>query len=64
MLKYVVRLLVKINPLYFLIASVGEMGWGISVEENDELVEGLVIGIDAYLDRHIPEEEDAVKQRH
>ena len=55
MLRYVLRLLVKISPWHFLIASVGEIGWGISIEEDKEIVEGLVIGTDDYIDRHIPE---------
>lgn len=52
-MKRLVKLLVKIAPLYFLIASVSEMGWNIAVEDS-EMVEGLTIGTNDYIDRHIP----------
>jgi len=55
MLKYLVKLLVKIHPLCFLIASVHEMGWGVAVEKDRDICEGLVIGTDDYIDRHIEE---------
>ena len=56
-MKVIIKLLVKLAPWYFLIASIGEMGWGVSVEgKGDETVEGLVIGTDDYIDRHIPKE--------
>ena len=40
------------NPLLFLIIAVREMGWDIAVEKRDD-VEGLVIGTEDYIDRHI-----------
>jgi len=55
-MKYIIKLLVKIAPWQFLIASIREIGWGISVEDNDEMVTGLVIGTDDFIDSHIPEE--------
>jgi len=54
--KFIIGLLVKIAPMHFLIASIKEIGWGISVEDNRGIVEGLVIGTDDYIDRHVPEE--------
>ena len=54
----IVRLLVKISPYHFLIASVKELGWGVSVETDREMVEGLVIGTDEYIDRHIPKDDE------
>ena len=54
-MKFIVKLLVMIAPWCFLVASIKELGWGISIEDN-EIVEGLVIGTDEYIDRHIPEE--------
>ena len=57
-MRILVRLLVKIAPWHFLIASIREIGWGISVEkgEEDEIVQGLIMGTDDYIDRHTPEE--------
>lgn len=54
-MRFIVKFLVKIAPLHFLIASIGEMGWGVAIEDDREMVEGLVIGTDDYIDRHIPE---------
>ena len=56
-MKLIVKLLVKIAPWYFLIASIKEIGWGISMENNGEMVEGLTIGTDDYIDRHVPKED-------
>ncbi len=57
MLLWLVRFLVKIHPMHFMVASITEMGWGISVEdEEDDTVQGLVIGTEGFIDRHIPEE--------
>ncbi len=55
-MRFIIKILVKLAPFQFLIASVAEIGWGISVEDKDEMVQGLVIGTDDYIDRHIPEE--------
>ena len=52
-MKIIIRLLVKISPMYFLISAVREMGWGVSIEGDRELVEGLTIGTDDYIDRHV-----------
>ena len=49
-----VTLLVRVAPLHFLIASIGEIGWSVSVEKDGEMVEGLTIGTDEYIDRHTP----------
>lgn len=54
--KFIIKLLVKIAPWSFLIASIKEIGWSIAIETDKEIVEGLTIGTDDYIDRHIPEE--------
>jgi hypothetical protein len=46
MIKYVVR----IAPMYFLLASVRAMKWGVIVE-GDETVEGLIVGTQEFIDR-------------
>ncbi len=51
-MKYLIQLIVRLAPMHFLIASVSAMGWGISFETDFDLVEGLVIGTDDYIDRH------------
>ena len=56
MLRYVMHLLVRISPLHFLIASLSEMGWDVAIEKDKEIVEGLVIGTEEYIDRHIPKD--------
>ena len=55
MIRFLIKQLVKISPFEFLIASVAEIGWSVSVEVCEN-VEGLVIGTEEYIDRHIPEE--------
>ena len=55
-MNFIVKLLVRIAPMHFLIASIEAMGWGISVETDKEMVEGLVIGDDDFIERHIPKE--------
>ena len=55
-MKYIVRLLVKIAPWSFLLAAIREIGWDIAVKDDEEIVQGLVIGTEEYIDRHIPEE--------
>jgi len=57
--KLIIKLLVKIAPLQFLIASIAEIGWDVAIEERD-IVEGLVAGTDDYINRHIPEEANGV----
>ncbi len=51
-MEYLIGLIVRLAPMHFLIASVSAMGWGISLETDFDLVEGLVIGTDDYIDRH------------
>jgi len=58
-MRLIVKLLVKIAPWHFLIASIRKIGWGISVETDGEVVDGLVIGTDDYINRHINEYKDA-----
>ena len=48
---FIVKLLVKISPLHFLLASVKEMGWGVSVE-NKKVVSGLVVGTKEFMERY------------
>ena len=52
LMKFIIKFLVKIAPWYFLIASIERIGWGIVVEDTDEIVRGLVIGTDDYLESH------------
>ncbi len=54
----VVSLIVRLAPLPFLLAAVKELGWGVVVEDTDEMVEGLVIGTQDYIGRHT-EDKDA-----
>ena len=56
-LRALVKLLVKISPIHFLIASVGEMGWDVAIENDREIVEGLTIGTEEYIDRHTVDDE-------
>lgn len=56
MTRFIVRWLVKINPLHFIIAAACEMGWDVAVENRDQ-VEGLTMGTEEYIDRHILEEQ-------
>ena len=52
MLAFIIRQLVRLVPWDFLAVSITELGWDIAVEDADEL-EGLVIGTEDYIDRHI-----------
>ena len=54
-MKYIIKFLVKLAPWHFLIASIKVIGWDVAVED-EEIVQGLVIGTADYIDRHIPEE--------
>ncbi len=56
-MKYLIGLIVRLAPMHFLIASASAMGWGMAVETSKELVEGLVIGTDDYIDRHTKEKD-------
>ena len=53
-----VGLLVKLNPLYFLLASIKAMGWSVVVEKDNAMVEGLIIGKQNYIDRTTGEVKD------
>ena len=55
-MNYLIRFIVWFAPMHFLIAAVAAMGWGISLESDFDLVEGLVIGTDDYIDRHTGKE--------
>ncbi len=58
-MKYLIKLLVKIAPWSFLIASLAEIGWGVVIEEGDndeELVQGLVVGTEEYIKKHTEKE--------
>jgi len=57
-MRLLVKFLVKVAPWEFLIASIKEIGWGISIETDSEVVDGLTIGTDDYIDRHINEHKD------
>lgn len=46
-----VKLLVKTSPVKFLIASAGEIGWGIAIDDEDP-VTGFVLGTDEFIGRH------------
>ena len=54
MRKFILRRLVRISPLHFLVSATAEMGWQIAVENGDseEMVQGLVVGTDDFIDRH------------
>jgi hypothetical protein len=47
----------SINPLMIVMASASEMGWDICIEKDnpDELVRGVVIGTEEYIDKIFPE---------
>ncbi len=53
-MRYLIGLIVRLAPMHFLIAAASAMGWGIAVETSKELVEGLTMGNDKYIDRHTP----------
>jgi hypothetical protein len=50
---YIIKLLVRIAPFDFLVASVLEMGWDIAVPkgEGGDAVPGLVVGNDEYIEK-------------
>ena len=52
-MKYLIRLLVKIAPWDFLVASISEIGWDVAIETDTKIVEGLTIGTSEYMDRHL-----------
>ena len=45
--------LVKLSPWHFLIASVAAVGWGVSVDEDSEVVQGLIIGTEEYIEKQL-----------
>ena len=51
-MSLLIKLLVKITPLHFLLASIKEIGWSVVLKEDGEFVDGLVIGTKDYIERH------------
>lgn len=51
-MNMIIKWLVKLSPLYFLIAAVNELGWSISVYTDTETVDGLIIGTEDFIEKH------------
>lgn len=51
-IRWLLTLLVRLSPLYFLITAVNEIGWSIVVDTDSETVEGLIIGTDTFIEKH------------
>ena len=54
-MSIIIKLLVKICPLHFLIASVAEMGWDVCMKNttDGDIVEGLVVGESQFINRYL-----------
>ncbi len=50
--RFLVKRLVSIDPHVFLLAAVRDLGWGVMLDEKDEIVQGLVIGTDEWIEAH------------
>lgn len=50
LLAKLVRRIVRLAPEVFFVACMREIGWSIAVEEGKEMVEGMIIGNDKYLE--------------
>ena len=51
-----IKLLTKLAPWHFLIASIAEIGWGLIARNDngeDDLVDGLIIGTDEFINKHL-----------
>ena len=54
-MNILIKLIVKLSPLDILLASVAEMGWGVSIcdkQNDDDLIQGLVVGTHEFMDEH------------
>ncbi len=47
-----IKLLVRLAPLEFLVASIAFMEWTIAFNEDKGLVDGLIIGSDKFVDKY------------
>lgn len=47
--RVIVRFLVRLYPWRFLIASIKEIGWDVSLSSKEKFIQGMVIGTRDYI---------------